>query len=817
MKVLKFGGTSVKDAANINRVIDIVKSQSLTECVVVVSALGGITNALIESSELAERGDAKYKSILSEIESRHLETVKALIQVNHQSYVVARVKMLLNELEDVLRGLSLVNELTPRILDTIQSFGERLSSLIITEAFKNIGIETTLLDARKVILTDANHNNAIVNFEETDNRITEWFTNHHGLHIVPGFIASSKAGKITTLGRGGSDYTASIFASVLNADILEIWTDVSGMMTADPHKVTKAIPVEQVSYAEAMELSHFGAKVIYPPTILPALNKKIPIRICNTFEPDHPGTLIIEHPEEQPDRMIRGISSIDNICLITVQGGGLVGVSGIAARIFKALASRQINVILITQGSSEHTVTFAVLPKDSETAKESLEQEFALERRLNMVDAIQVDKELSVVAAVGENMKHTPGISAKLFDSLGRNGISVVTTAQGASELNISVVIDRIHEKKALNAIHETFFLSDRKRLNLFIVGTGTIGKTLLKQIYEQYDYLLNEINVDVRLVGLANSRKMWFNEQGLPLNDWKEQFELHGQKGDITDFIVQMKRLNLRNSVFVDNTADAHVASTYADVLNSSISVVTPNKIANSGSMKNYLELKNLAAKRSVYYLYETNVGAGLPIISTLKDLIHSGDKIVRLEAILSGTLNYIFSGFTKEKPFAEMVKEAREKGFTEPDPRLDLNGMDVARKSLILAREIGLTVEPDYVTVENCLSTETQNATSMDAFWHLLDRHENPLYEEKLKQAAAIGKRLRYIATVENGSIQTAIKEIDASHPFYDIQGSDNIISFTSTRYKTNPLMVKGPGAGAEVTAAGVFADIIRIINQP
>ena len=816
MDVLKFGGTSVKDAKNISRVIDIVTNRNTKQIVVVVSALGGITNTLIEAANQAEKGQETYKALLSEIESRHLGVVKALITVNRQSSVIAKVKMLLNELEDLLRGLLLVGEVSPRTLDIVQSFGERLSSYIIFEAFKEVGVDVTHLDARQVIKTDSNYNNAIVDFEATELLIQQWFSSHKGIHIVPGFIASSQDGKTTTLGRGGSDYTAAIFAAAMNSQILEIWTDVDGMMTADPRKVGKAFPVEKVSYSEAMELSHFGAKVIYPPTILPAMNKKIPILIKNTFNPESIGTLITDAVEDNQS-LIRGISSIDSICLLTVQGSGLIGVSGIAMRIFRALAQESVNVILITQGSSEHAVTFAVLPNEADRAKAALDKEFTLERKLSMVEPIQIVRELSVIAVVGENMKNTPGISAKLFEALGRNGISVVCTAQGASELNISVVIEKFHEKKALNAIHETFFQNDKKRLNLFLVGTGAIGKTLINQINEQLEYLSDYSNVDVKLIGIANSKKMWFNEEGIDLTNWKDELDLHGTRASIHEFIHKMKELNFRNSVFVDNTANAEVASTYSDVLDASINVVTPNKIANSGSLKTYKKLRDLALRKNVFFLYETNVGAGLPIISTLKDLIQSGDKIIKIEAILSGTLNYLFSTMSEAKTFSATVKEAKELGYTEPDPRLDLNGKDVGRKVLILSREIGLKLEPEDVQVENLMTPETQDVDNMDQFWKNVEKFEDARYAERVSKATAEGKRLRYVATIEDGKVTTGVKEFDASHPFYSLEGSDNMIKFTTVRYRKNPLMVKGPGAGGEVTAAGVFADIIRIINTP
>lgn len=816
MNVLKFGGTSVKDAKNINRVIDIVTKRDTKQIIVVVSALGGITNQLIEAASLAEKSNDIYKSILAEIETRHLDVVKALITVNRQSSVVAKVKMQLNELEDLLRGLSLVGEVSPRTLDIVQSFGERLSSYVIFEAFKERGAEATYLDARQVIRTDSNYNNAIVDFETTEKLVQQWFSTHKGIHVVPGFIASSHDGKTTTLGRGGSDYTAAIFAASLNSPILEIWTDVDGMMTADPRKVGKAFPVERVSYSEAMELSHFGAKVIYPPSILPAMNKKIPILIKNTFNPESHGTLITDAVEDHYS-LIRGISSIGDICLLTVQGSGLIGVSGIAMRIFRALAQEKVNVILITQGSSEHAITFAVLPSESERARLALDREFNLERKLNMVEPIQVVCDLSIIAVVGENMKNTPGISARLFEALGRNGISVVCTAQGASELNISVVVEKFHEKKGLNAVHETFFQNDKKRLNLFLVGTGAIGKTLIKQIDEQLEFLSNQNNVEVRLIGIANSKRMWFNEDGVSLNNWRDELDLHGSQSDLHQFILKMRELNMRNSIFVDCTANADVAALYADILDANVNLVTPNKIANSGSLKTFKKLRELASRKNVFFLYETNVGAGLPIISTLKDLIQSGDKVIKIEAILSGTLNYLFSTMSETKSFSETVKEAKELGFTEPDPRLDLNGKDVGRKVLILSREMGLQLEPEHVQVENLMTPETQEVEDMNQFWENLVKFENARYAQKVSKAAAEGKKLRYVATIEDGKVSTAIKEFDASHPFYTLQGSDNMIKFTTSRYRNNPLTVKGPGAGAEVTAAGVFADIIRIINTP
>jgi bifunctional aspartokinase / homoserine dehydrogenase 1 len=575
------------------------------------------------------------------------------------------------------------------------------------------------------------------------------------------------------------------------------------------------MPIRSISYAEALELAHFGSNIIFSPSLIPAINKKIPIQFKNTFNPLSEGTCICETPESFKSSPVRGVTSISNISLVTVQGSGMIGVVGIASRLFSCVSRKKVNVILITQGSSEHSITFAVTPSDSCVAKELIEKEFKLEMKLKLIEPLDVEESLSIITIVGENMKNTPGISARLFEALGRNGISAVATAQGASELNISVVIKKENEKKALNAVHETFFLSDIKALNVFLVGTGVIGGTLLKQIVQQKDSLIKNNKIEVKLVGLANIDKYMFDEDGIMVENWESVLIKKGQPINLKDYVQKMKELNLRNSVFVDCTGSKDLANLYADILSSSISIVTPSKIANSSPIAFYEKIHNATARFGVRFLYETNVGAGLPIISTLKDLINSGDKIEKIEAMLSGSLNFIFSNFSDKKSFLQAIKEAKEKGYTEPDPRDDLSGKDVGRKLLILSREMGMKINLDDVKITNCLSKQSQNAGNIEELWKTLEQFDNPIMEKLRKTAAESGNRLKYMATIENGKAAAAIKEIPADHIFYNINGSDNIISFTTSRYKTNPLVVIGPGAGAEVTAAGVFADMIRIVN--
>lgn len=815
MKVLKFGGTSVGTVESINQVIQILQ-ENLNEgrkIAVVYSAMGGVTNRLIEIGKLAATSDLEYLQLLKSVEDRHFAAVRGLIDVKNQSSAIAKVKGLLNELEDLLRGVFLIKELSARTNDFIVSFGERLSTTIVTEALKNRGIDAEYLDARKVIKTDDHFGYAEVISELTNELIRKHFAQTNKVQCITGFIGSTIDGVTTTLGRGGSDYTGSIFGAALNATVIEIWTDVDGMLTSDPRKVKNAFTIPTITYAEAMELSHFGAKVIYPPSLTPAFQKNIPLKILNTFNHHHEGTLISKTASTK-EYSITGISSIDDIALVNVQGGGMMGVAGVSAKLFSILAANKISVILISQASSEHSICFAVDPKTAYGVKEILEEGFATEIAQGLVDNISIEQNLSVIAVVGEGMKSSTGTSGKLFTVLGKNGINVVATAQGSSELNISVVIYKKDITKALNAIHETFFQVDGLTLNLYLVGaTGLIGSTLLRQIQEQKDYLKQRKNLNIRLVGITNTKKMLLDEGGISLENWKEELLGKGEIANIGSFVSDVQDLNLPYSVFVDCTADKNIVQYYYSLLSSSVSIVTPNKVANSGRYEQYFMLQKAAQKHGVKFLYETNVGAGLPIINTLQGLITSGDKINKIEAVLSGTLAYIFNNFKVGDRFVDVVKEAKAKGYTEPDPRDDLSGQDVARKILILSREAGLKLEPEDVTITNLLNDACLNAPSVDAFFEELEK-DNDRFEKLLKDAEANDEVLRFIASLDSDNkASIGLKTVGRSHPFFNLAGSENIISFTTERYKYNPLVVKGPGAGAEVTASGVFADIMSI----
>jgi len=699
-------------------------------------------------------------------------------------------------------------------MDYVLSFGERNSAYLITYTLRQNGLNTSYLDARKIIKTDKKFGAAKVDFTKTYDNIQNYYKQNPEIQIVTGFVASSKGGLTTTLGRGGSDYTAAILGAGLNASVIEIWTDVDGVLTADPRKVKKAFTIPTMTYAEAMEMSHFGAKVIYPPTIQPALLKKIPIVIKNTFNPKFIGTFISDKPDPNAHPPVKGISSINQITLLTLQGSGLFGTPGIAARLFGSLAKAGINIILITQGSSEHSISFAVQPADARKAKRLAEEEFEYELKSGIVEPVKLEEDLSVIAIIGETMRYRPGIAGQLFQALGKNGINVVAIAQGSSELNISVVVNHSDESKALNALHEAFFLSDTKELHLFIVGTGLIGGTLLQQIQEQAAFLKEKSSLEVKIIGLANSRKMLLEEDGIGLANWKKLLQEKGTACNLRMFIEQMKELNLTNTIFVDNTANEQVAAFYEDILDASISISTPNKIATSSSYLQYQRLKNIAAKRSVQFLYETNVGAGLPVISTLNDLITSGDRIIKIEGVLSGSMSFVFNSFQEGVKFSEIVKKAKQLGYTEPDPRIDLNGIDVRRKLIILARETGLPLNAEQVAINNILPESCQQAETVEDFFAALEKQD--AYFENLRAEAAVkGRVLRMVAKLENGKATINAEAVDQTHPFYFLSGSDNMIVFTTARYKERPLVVRGPGAGAEVTAAGVFAEIIRIGN--
>lgn len=813
MNVLKFGGTSVGSVESIKQVISILEEhrRNDTDIAVVFSAMGGVTNQLIEIGRMATNGNTDYTELVRRIEDRHFNVIKALIPVKEQSKVFASIRGVINELEDLLRGVSLIRELSPRTMDLITSFGERLSTLAITECIKSRGIPAQFCDARTIIKTDDQFGHAEVNYTLTNRLIQEHFAKHTDLQLITGFIGSTEKGETTTLGRGGSDYTASIIGAALNADMIDIWTDVDGMMTADPRKVPNAFNIPTITYAEAMELSHFGAKVIYPPSLQPAFTRNIPVRVLNTFNPTHEGT-IVSRTAERRQYTITGISSIDDIALVNVQGSGMIGVAGVSAKLFGVLARYRISVILISQASSEHSICFAIDPKSADRVKAILDEEFAVEIAHGHLDNISIERDLSVIATVGEGMKKSSGIAGKLFSVLGKNGVNIVAVAQGSSEINISVVITKNNLSKALNAIHNVFFQSEARVLNLYLVGTGLIGSTLLRQIRDQFEYLRTEKLLKVCLVGVSNSKKMLLAPKGLDLDDWRERLLTEGVTTSLSAFVDQIKYYNLPNSVFLDCTSDKDIVQFYESLLDANISVVTPNKVANSGPYSEYRRLQRTALNRGVKFLYETNVGAGLPIINTLQGLMTAGDRFLKIEAILSGTLSFIFNNFRSGVKFVDVVREAKEKGYTEPDPREDLSGMDVARKILILAREAGFALEPQDVTIKNLLPQACIDAPTIPDFFTELDTN-NAYFESLLSQAEANNEKLRYVATFENGKVEIALKTVGMDHPFYSLSGADNIVSFTTERYKERPLVVKGPGAGAEVTAAGVFADVVSI----
>ncbi len=813
MKVLKFGGTSVGSSSSIREVIDIIagyKSQNI-HVAMVASAMSGVTNKLLEMGKRASQNDESYLEILKEIETLHFNTIKELLNVKNQSHALASVKKMLNELEDLMNGVYLLKELSPRTTDLLLSFGERLSCYVLNAFANQQGLNTKLLDARQLIKTDDRFGKARVLVEATESNIRNYFEANPEIQVVTGFISSTVKNETTTLGRGGSDYTAAILGAALDAEEIEIWTDVDGVLTTDPKQVKKAFSLAEMTYEEAMEMSHFGAKVIYPPTLQPAFQKKIPLRIKNTFNRAFPGTLI-KSAAEAGNYLVKGISSINDISLINFQGSGMVGVAGVSSRLFGVLAANNINLILITQASSEHSICFAIDPADALLAKGVIEDEFKKEIDAGKIDSVTIETDMSIVAIIGENMARLPGISGKLFNSLGKNGINVTAIAQGSSERNLSIVISRKDISKTLNTIHEVFFLSDIKTLNLFIAGVGLIGGTLIRQIAKNSDYLVKDHKLKINIVGMANSKKMIFNEDGLPLENWKQDLLQNGTPGNIRDFIQHMTNLNLQNAVFADCTSSEEVVNGYEEILKHSISITTPNKLASSGDLDFFIKLKQVAKKNDVKYLYETNVGAGLPVITTLNDLKNSGDRILKIEGVLSGTLSYIFNSFKENVKFSQVVREAKEKGFTEPDPRDDLNGMDVARKILILSREAGLNLNLEDVEVENLLPQSCIDAPTIEAFLDELEKSDQYFADRRIISESE-NKALRFIAKMENGHASVGLQSVEESNPFFALDGSDNMISFTTDRYLERPLVIKGPGAGAEVTAAGVFAEIIGL----
>ena len=815
MKVFKFGGSSVGTPERISEIVawfsDAVEKEKCQA--VIFSAFQGVTDQLISMAERAGDGDDSYTTDLGNMEGRHIDAVRKLIATPEQSQAIAGVKFMLNDLEDILQGVYLVKELTPRSMDFITSFGERLSNFIIHLALLRHGVDCDYLDTRSIIVTDDQFGGAEVDMEATIANIRSHYETHNKLQVVTGFIAANEQGVTTTLGRGGSDYTASIFAAALEADELQIWTDVDGVLTADPGMVRESFSMDVLSYEEAMELSHFGARVIHPPTIEPAMSRNIPIRIKNTLNPSFPGTVVGRHDTGR-EHIIKGISSIDNIALIRIQGSGLVGMAGIAQRIFGALAAGRINIILITQASSEHSVCLAVMPEHADRARKLLKKELEHELANRRVADIIIEEDLSIIAVVGENMRQTPGIAGRVFQALGRSRINISAIAQGSSELNISAVIRRSERKKALRVIHDAFFFGARKTAHIYVIGTGLIGKRLINDIFERYDDFLNKRYLDLRVNGIINSRKMLLTEDGITDNDWEQGLEQSPETSDISALLEHVETHQSPNTIIVDATASDQIPLWYERFLEQGIAVVTANKKGNTSSYKMFEKLSDLARDSETRYLFETNVGAGLPFVQAIHDRISTGDRVIRIEGIFSGTLSYLFNQFDGSAPFSELVRTARENGFTEPDPRDDLNGMDAARKLLILARMIGRQATLDDITVENLVPEPLRGDMEPDEFLDGLKKYDGE-FEQRLNEARENGKLLRYMAVMEDSSLSVGLSLVDPDHPTGNLQGSENMVTITTDAYYASPLVIKGPGAGPEVTANGILCDILKVIK--
>jgi len=816
MKVLKFGGSSVGNSERILQVIDIlkgyIKRKELTA--VVFSAFQKVTDGLISIANQAVVGDENYLEKIKELHKRHISVVNDLIPKSKNKKVLLSVEELFTRLRDYIHGVYLLGELTPKTMDNIVSFGERLSNTIISEALIHRKMDVEFLDARQIISTDDSFENARVDFNVTNKKIREYFKKHTKPQIVTGFIASTKDGETTTLGRGGSDYTVSILGAALKSDSIEIWTDVNGILTADPGKVETAFPVKAVTYEEAMELSHFGAKVIYPPTMQPALEKKIKIVIKNTFNPSFKGTVILNREPSVPFT-VKGISSIGDISLLRISGSGMIGVPGISSRLFGSLAQQKINIILITQGSSEHTICIAVLPQDGMRAKAAVEEEFKYEIRDNIINKVTIEDENSIIAVVGEDFRNTPRVAGQTVQALGANGINIVAIAQGSSELNISMVIRKRELKKALNVLHDALFVTVPKTEHIFLAGVGNVGKEFVKLIQEEFEAVQKRINIRLKLVGLGNRKKMVFNENGLDPKNWEKSLNNSNTKLNMDKFFNKVTELNLPNSVFVDCTGEADWVPYYKKYLQSNVTVVTPNKIANSGPFKYYSELREISKRNNIKFLYETNVCSAMPVISLIKDLIESGDEILKIEGVLSGTLSYIFNSLKEGKKFSDVVKHAKEIGFTEPDPRDDLNGLDVARKLLILARECGAQMELKDVKVENLIPKELRKEKSVSQFMKKI-KNADEHFEFLKAQANVKNKVLCYIAKYEKGKATVAVEKVGKEHPFFGLTGNDNVVAITTKYHKTVPLTITGSGAGARLTASGILTDILKISNQ-
>lgn len=814
MKVLKFGGTSVGSSEAFQKVKQIsLASAKQEKTIVVVSAVSQMTNLLQKIADKASVGDESYYEDIDKLEQKHIKIIRDLISIEKQSGVIAEFKTNLNRLEDIVKGIFLVEELTEKSSALVLSFGEKFSSRILFHYFSDDSKSVEYWDSTELVVANGKFLNAQLNEELTRENLLEANKSEFSVAIMPGFIARNKDNQLTTLGRGGSDYTASIVAAHLKADRLEIWTDVNGMLTADPSMVKQATPLEKVSFDEAMELSHFGAKVIYPPSIQPALREGIPMVIKNTFNASHPGTEIVKSAPTKTD--ITGLSAIKNISVIDIAGAGMVAIPGYASRVFKSLSDKNVNIILITQASSEHSITIAINKEDSSRAIEALEDEFYFELQNGKIQKLAIQDDLAIIALVGDNMRSRGGLSGKAFSALGHNGINIRAIAQGSSEKNISMVVLQSNLKKAMNVLHEEFFLSDYKKIHLYLAGLGNVGGSLIEQVKDQRKHLRENHNIEMVVVGMINSRNYLIDRTGIDLDNWKNALENSSKVSNMEDFHREATELNLRNSVFVDNTAHEEISNFYEAFLSSKISVACSNKIAASSSLQNYKKLKNLARENRVSYLFEANVGAGLPIIDTINNLVSSGDKIIRIEGVLSGSLSFIFDNYNGTTSFADIVSQAKEEGYTEPDPRLDLSGKDVARKILILAREGGYDLEPEDVVSESFMPESCLMPMGVEEFISSLEKEEDH-FKKLYSDASSAGEKLKIVGVYENGSAKVQLKSLDSSSPFSSLKGTDNMVLIYTERYPDNPMIIQGAGAGAAVTSAGVFGDIMRTMNH-